>query len=229
MPTLFITGANRGLGLGLTQAYLNKQWQVIATCRSPEQASDLHQLQAQYPQQLSIKALDMLDENAIRELKTSISCPIDLLFLNAGFFGSSLTLDSLKPASMLETYRINVIGPTLVAQALMSQVLKSDRKQIVAMSSTLGSIDDNQSGSYYDYRASKCALNMVMKTIAAEYAAQNLHVTLMHPGWVQTRMGGKNAPLTIPQSIAGMTQVVDQVLNQASGQFYGYDGNPIKW
>ncbi|MCV6605224.1 MAG: SDR family oxidoreductase [Porticoccaceae bacterium] len=231
MATLLITGCNRGIGLELTRQYLCAGWQVHACCRSPEQAPALQELAQDCPESLQIHVLDVASECSIAMLKNALGdLPIDLLLNNAGVYGGAGNrLGNLDAEEWLQVLRVNTIAPLLLAQAFLNNVVASEGKTIASVSSKVGSIDDNRGGSNYMYRSSKTALNQAMKSLSIDTADRGIKAVVLHPGWVQTDMGGPNALISTEQSAAGLKNVLDNLRPEQSGSFFNYDGSEIPW
>lgn len=229
MPTILITGANRGLGLELTKQFLNHHWEVIACCRKPDSAAELQSLAANYP--LNIKQLDVNQPHTFTQFAADLSIPsIDILMNNAGVIGDNTAeLGSIDAKALESLYLTNTIAPLLLSQALQHKVAKSDKKIIANMSSILGSIDLNNDAAYFGYRSSKAALNSITKSLSNALKPQHITVVSLHPGWVQTDMGGQNAPVTPEQSISGMYQVLDNLTFADTGSFIDYKGEALAW
>ncbi|UTW44337.1 SDR family oxidoreductase [bacterium SCSIO 12696] len=229
MKTLLITGCNRGIGLELTRQYVQSGWRVHGCCRKP--SPDLQQLQEEYSQQLVVHTLEVDSERSIAALAEAIgSEPIDLLLNNAGVYGGDGNrLGSLDVDEWLQVVRINTIAPLLMAQTFLDNVAASKGKTIAAVSSKVGSIEDNQRGSTYMYRSSKTALNQAMKSLSIDTAELGIKAVVLHPGWVQTDMGGPNALITTEQSATGLKKVLDELTPEQSGHFINYDGTEIPW
>ena len=231
MPkTILITGANRGIGLEFVKQYANEQCQVIACCRNPSLAKELTALNDKNAN-VDLLTLDINNQDHIEQLKNQFSNkPLDCLINNAGVYGKSgETFATLSTENMINTFSSNVCGTLSVCQALLQPISKSQEKMIVTISSKMGSIDDNQSGSAYAYRASKTALNAVMKSLAIDTKPKGIRVLILHPGWVKTDMGGPNAAISTEKSVTGMRHVIDHLDTSDSGNFYNYDGSPISW
>lgn len=238
MKTILITGANRGIGLELTEQYLKDGWQVLACCRDPQKANELMQLEKNASDQLKIFELDVSDEKSIQKLSEKLANEkIDILFNNAGILADprptteffQQQIGSVTQQMLMESFKINTAGPLLLAQALLKQVERSDLKIIVNMSSTLGSITLNEDGCYYAYRISKVALNAVTKNLAVELRDKKIIIISMHPGWVITDMGGENAEITTEQSAVGMKHVLANLTLKDSGEFFRYSGEKMPW
>jgi NAD(P)-dependent dehydrogenase (short-subunit alcohol dehydrogenase family) len=152
------------------------------------------------------------------------------LFLNAGVYGGDgQRLGAVDPHAFMDTLRINTLAPLLAVEALADNVGKSQRKLIALQSSRMGSIADNGSGGYHAYRASKAALNMLAKGLAVDLAGRGVTVISLHPGWVRTRMGGPNAPVSVEECVAGQQKILETVRTDQSGAFFDYTGATIEW
>jgi NAD(P)-dependent dehydrogenase (short-subunit alcohol dehydrogenase family) len=231
MQTIMITGANRGLGLEFTEQYLADGWKVIATCRDPGQAGHLHHLYTLYPDQLLIYRLDVANFTQVEQLAAELAgTPIDVLINNAGVYPMGKeTFGQVDYQAWTDTFRINSMAPLKMAECFIENLAQGQLKKIVNITSKMGSIDDNTSGHHYLYRSSKTALNMVTKSLALDLAPSGITVVVLHPGWVQTDMGGSNAPTTVYQSVTGMRQVIDSLTIANGGKFYAFDGKEIPW
>lgn len=216
MPTLFVTGANRGLGLEFVRQYREAGWDVIATVR--ESSPELESLGAE------IRTLNLTDAAAVSAVRAGRK--VDLLIANAGTYGPREATEENAAAEWLNTFAVNTIAPYLLAQALLPEVKAASGKLIV-ISTRMGSLADNSSGGFLAYRSSKTALNMAWKTLAL--ANPDIVCVPLHPGWVQTRMGGQGAPVTPEQSIAGMRRVIDGLTLEDSGEFFDFEGKSVPW
>ena len=124
---------------------------------------------------------------------------------------------------------VNTIAPVQILAALLENVASSHHKKVVNITSKVGSISDNPSGGSYAYRSSKTALNMAMANAAHELKGRGITILLIHPGWVQTDMGGPGAPVSIEQSIAGVRRIIDKATLAETGHFYDYTGKQLQW
>jgi NAD(P)-dependent dehydrogenase (short-subunit alcohol dehydrogenase family) len=232
MPTLLVTGSNRGLGLEWVRHHAQKGWQVLATCRDPEQADELRQLAYQFPK-IVIHPLDVTRADQIAVLANTLSgTPIDLLVNNAGVYFEKWAQDALKRINYHdweESFRTNCLGAVRVTEAFYKNVAMSDKKLVVVITSHMGCISDITNAHDYAYRSSKAALNASMKGMSLELKQYGVGLLLLHPGWVKTRMGGNNAPLTPKQSVDGMVNQVSNFTQAMSGEFYRYDGTKMPW
>lgn len=233
MLSVLITGASRGIGLEFARQYAAAGWRVLACCRCPDHASDLKRLASLYtPGCITLYQLDMACFNQIDALAESLSDQsVDLLINNAGVYPDADREDGMTVDydAWIETVRVNTMAPHKMATAFAAHVVRNQQRKIVSMTSKMGSISDNTGGGSYLYRSSKAALNMVVRSLAVDLVAQRVIVTALHPGWVQTDMGGPEALITVEQSVAGMRQVISQLTLADSGRFYAYDGSGIFW
>ena len=223
MPTVLITGAGRGLGAELARQFLADGWRVIATARDPAQLDD----QAGY----QCERLDVCDQASVEALANSLDgTAIDVLLNNAGVNHSlDVTFGTFNYDNWLEEYRVNTLAPLRVAEALVEHVARSERKQMVFISSQTGSNKLNTSGGSPGYRASKAALNSAVRSVAVEVVPRGITCVMMHPGWVRTDMGGANAALDVETSIQGVHRVIDGLTPADNGRFINYDGSEIPW
>lgn len=232
MPSVLITGSNRGLGLEWAHQYAVEDWRVHATCRHPAEAGELIKLAAQHAN-LTIHRLDVTRQDEIRSLAAELDDQsIDILLNNAGIYlekfedmaGAGLSYDD-----WLYTLLVNSLGPMRITEAFTPHVARSERRLVIAITSHMGSIAEISSpGSYY-YRSSKAALNACMKGLSLELRAQGIGVLLLHPGWVQTRMGGPGAQISTTQSVTGMRAIAERFKLADSGRFFRYNGTEIPW
>lgn len=229
MKTVLITGANRGIGLELAKQYYANGWRVFAGCRDEKKSQDLKKISAD-PKKFSILPLDVGNIEQIKSASKQLKeFPIDLLINNAGIIGYANPFGKLEEKIWLETFKVNSIAPILMAQAFLDQIEQSELKIIANISSTMGSISLNGDGGYYPYRSSKTALNSLSKNLAIDLKPQKIIVVTLHPGWVKTDMGGKNAPVTPEESVKGLRKILDSLSMKDSGTFISYDGQRLSW
>ncbi len=232
MASVLITGCNRGLGLEWVRQLAADGWRIYATCRYPEQADELNGLAREHPS-VSVHRLDVTRPEQVTELASNlVDAPIDILINNAGVYlerTKSHGLGSLRYEDWVETLAVNTLGPVRVTEAFVEQVARSERRLVVAITSHMGSIADIESAGSYYYRSSKAALNAAMKGLALELERQGIGVLLLHPGWVRTRMGGRDAPITPETSVSGMRAIVESFRVVDSGRFLRYDGGQMPW
>ena len=217
MPTVLITGANRGIGLELARQYSAGGWTVIATVR--EESAELGELGVE------VSRIDMRDAEAVVRFGQAIDT-LDLLIANAGTYGPRNPTTGDDAEAWSETFAVNTIAPFLLAKSVLPAVERSGGK-LIAISTKMGSIADNGSGGFVAYRSSKSALNSSWKSLAVDNST--VVCAVLHPGWVQTRMGGESAPLSPEDSVAGMRRVIEGISPEQSGGFFSYDGTEIPW
>jgi NAD(P)-dependent dehydrogenase (short-subunit alcohol dehydrogenase family) len=227
---VLITGANRGIGLEFTRQYLRDDWTVYATCRRPDEADDLHNLPVT-DGQLYVDQLDVTESRSIDGAFRSVSereDGLELLINNAGIYGNDAGFEDLDADDVRDPFEVNCLGPFQVTQTFLP-LLKSVSGNVVFMTSLMGSVEDNRSGGSYPYRISKAALNMLGKTFSEDYSEQDIYTAILHPGWVQTRMGGEGAKISVEESVSGLRSVIDDLDAERSGEFYAYDGEKRPW
>jgi NAD(P)-dependent dehydrogenase (short-subunit alcohol dehydrogenase family) len=222
--TVLITGANRGIGLELSRQFTEAGWQVIGTARKPDQAETLRGQGAQV-MQLDVTSQDSVDRLAADLEKQSI----DLLINNAGILPRASSISETDFDDVTLTLAVNTIGPMRVTRALLPNLQSGDGKTVVNITSGLGSIANNSGGGFYGYRESKAALNMFTRSLANELRGDGFICIVVHPGWVQTDMGGANATLTVQQSVQGIRNVIENLATEDTGTFWNFDGTPLPW
>ena len=225
---VLITGANRGLGLEFTKQYAADGWNVLACCRHPQSALDLQAL-AKVNANISIQALDVADFAQIDALALQLKDEsIDVLINNAGVYPASSFGDTNYQA-WAEGFKVNSMAPLKMAEAFVQHITRGQLKKIATLSSKMGSLDDNTSGESYSYRSSKTAVNMVMKSLSIDLKPYGISVVTLHPGWVQTDMGGSNALISAHTSVSGLREVIESLSLESTGKFIAYDGKAIPW
>lgn len=232
MPSILITGANRGLGLAFAKQYAAAGWRIYAACRTPDAADTLNAVAATLAGRLTVHELDLNDGESVAALAHSLDgAALDVLLNNAGIYlGKHKGFGATNYDDWLEILRINTLAPLRMVEALIDNVAASDRKLIINISSKMGSMADNTtSGGAYLYRSSKAALNAVIRSLAVDLAPRGVTVMAFHPGWVSTDMGGHEAPVTPSVSIHGMREVIDRLTMADTGCFKDYEGNDVPW
>ncbi len=220
MSTVLITGANRGIGLALTQAYIARGDTVIGICRTVSDA--LKQTGAEV-----IENVDVTSEEGVTKLAEAISGrDIDVLINNAGILRKS-SLDDLDFEQMRAQFEVNAMGPLRVVSALRTNLKKGSK--IALITSRMGSIADNGSGGGYGYRMSKCALNVAGKSLSIDLKDEGIAVALLHPGWVNTEMVNFNGLIEPEESAAGLLKRIDALTLENSGGFWHSNGDELPW
>jgi NAD(P)-dependent dehydrogenase (short-subunit alcohol dehydrogenase family) len=236
MPTVLITGANRGIGLEHARQYAAKGWVVITTARKPERADELLALQQEYPDTLEIYALDVTSRQGVMSLASQLAGrPIDILINNAGTFGPKGAPEGMAYQSLnfmdyglwREMLEVNLMAPFHIAVELRRNLVRSERPLLVNMSSGLASIEGNDMGMSHAYRSSKAGLNMLTKGMAAEW--KNIIVVSMSPGWCKTELGGEFAEVEPSISVRDQQRTYDKLSIKDSGHFIDRFGETVPW
>jgi len=224
--TLLLIGASRGLGFALAAEYLKRGWRVVATERDGA-TSKLHDLVRAAEGRLEIENVDIVYPDQVAALRARLaSRKFGLLFVNAGVGGREMIAD----ASTDEFIRVivtNALSPMRVVEILQDLVLPTGT--IGIMSSGQGSITNNENGNYEVYRASKAALNMLMRSFTARHADDPRTLLLMAPGWVRTDLGGPQARLSIEESIPNLANTMDAQAGKPGLQYLDYLGRKVPW
>jgi NAD(P)-dependent dehydrogenase (short-subunit alcohol dehydrogenase family) len=238
--TVLVTGSNRGIGLRLATNYAERGWKVIATARKPKKAVALNELADKYPN-VSIEYLDLLDHKGIDKLAKKLrDVPIDVLLNNAAMLGDPAAQDfgKLDYELMEQVYAVNTVGTMKMAEAFFEQVVASDQKKIVAITSLQASLGAMREPLIPFYKMSKTALNMGMKSTAKRVKRKKVTVALISPGAVDTEMmnsaldhaGFKgNFLITPEESAEAVINIIDQYDLKMTGTFMSHRGDVIPW
>ncbi|HET6982497.1 MAG TPA: SDR family oxidoreductase [Myxococcaceae bacterium] len=222
-----VTGANRGIGLEFVRQLTGRGEDVDATAREPEEAPELEAL-ARPGVRLRIHRLDVADDTSVAAFAEQLSSgPVDVLINNAGVSGVKGG-ELIDPADILRVFNVNAVGTLRVVRALLPRLREGKGKKIADITSQLGSIAE-ASGGRYAYRLSKTALNMATRLLAEDLRGEGFRTVALHPGWVQTRMGGTAAPVPPEQSIRGMLRLIDGLTAEQSGRTFDFQGREIPW
>jgi NAD(P)-dependent dehydrogenase (short-subunit alcohol dehydrogenase family) len=219
MPTVLITGANRGIGLEFARQYSADGWDVIATAR--ETSDELADLDVR------VEPLDLRDLEAVVALGQGLDGPLDLLIANAGTMKPENGNRADEGRAWAEMLTVNCIAPYLLAKSVLRHVAAA-RGKLIALSSGMGSIGES-SGGYVPYRTSKAALNMAWHSLAIEAKPLGVVAAALDPGWVKTRMGGPNALISAEQSVGDMRALIERLSPAQSGGFLKREGTPHAW
>ena len=223
---LLLIGASRGLGFALAKEYLERGWQVVATERDSN-TSKLRDLLRSARGRLEIATVDITDPDQVGALRAHLaSSQFDMLFVNAGVGTRDMVAD-ISNDEFIRMMVTNALSPVRIVESFQDLVLPTGT--IGIMSSGQGSITNNENGHYEIYRASKTALNMLMRSFAARHADDPRTLLLMAPGWVRTDLGGPQARLSIEQSIPNLANTMDAQAGKAGLQYLDYLGRKVPW
>jgi len=236
MPTVLITGANRGLGLEFARQYAGRGWRVLGCCRAA--SPELEALAAEHSD-ARLYTLDVSDGESVAALAKALGdTPIDVLINNAGTYGRlSFSQGGIEHQAFGDSdfdnweqvLRVNLLGPMRVTEALIDNVAASKQKKVVTLSSMLGSMGLNDIGGMYAYRTSKAAVNMLMHSLGIDLAKGGIVAVALHPGWARTDMGGANAEVDPVDAVEGLICVIDELDESSPGKLIAYDGTVLPY
>ncbi|MFP2923645.1 SDR family oxidoreductase [Pyxidicoccus sp. 3LG] len=224
-----ITGANRGIGLELVQQCLSRGNVVHAGVRAPERAAELTALGRDAGGRLHVHALDVADEASVRAFAVALPGPVHLLLNNAGVRSRPDDLADLDGDDLTRTFQVNAVAALRVTVALRPQLRAAGGAKVANLSSNLGSISDNSWGGAYGYRMSKAALNMATRSLGHDLKEDGILAFALSPGWVQTDMGGSEAPTTVDTSVTGLLAVLARLGPEDTGGFFDFEGKRLPW
>ena len=227
-----VTGANRGLGLEFARQLLARGDHVIAACRHPGKATALNLLAGEHPGRLHVLPLDVAEEKSRNAFAHELPLvtgddKLDLLINNAGVLHSGERFGSVSATNLDDSLRTNASGPFLLTQALAPQL--ADGARIANLSSTMGSIANRDEFRTPSYCISKAAQNMATVLLAKALAPRGIQVVALHPGWVQTEMGGGEAQISAAESVSALLATLDATTMAHSGGFFDRFGQTMPW
>lgn len=230
MGVVLITGANRGIGFELAKRFTADQWTVYACCRNPREAEALAALKTEGAGAVEILPLDVVDPRSIDQLKRAVGdTSIDLLINNAGIYATgNACLSNLDGEEWLASFAVNTIAPFLIAKTFLSNLKMADNGHIVTLSSQMGALSRERRENYA-YCSSKAALNKASRMLAMELEPTGVAVTLIHPGWVQTDMGGPGADLTPEEAVEDVYRLIRDLTMADNGRFLTWKGEDHPW
>ena len=223
MKTTLVNGANRGIGLALSQHLVARGENVIAVCRHGSEALEKTGARIE-------AGVDVTDDAALSALaQRLVDVRIDTLILNAGILAKESLghIDADGFDDMRKQFEVNALGPLRVAQALRDRLVEGSKIGIIT--SRMGSVADNGSGGYYGYRASKAAVNAIGKSLAMDLKPRGIAVFLLHPGYVATDMVGGTGDVTPAQSAAQLVERLDNLGLSQTGSFWHANGSALPW
>jgi NAD(P)-dependent dehydrogenase (short-subunit alcohol dehydrogenase family) len=219
MPTVLITGTNRGIGLEFARQYAADGWEVIATAR--QSSPELDALNVR------VEPLDLSDANAVANFAGRIDGPLDLFIANAGTNHPMNGETAEDARDWQKMMMVNAIAPFVLGKALLPRVAEA-RGKMICLSSGMGSIAQN-SGGWIPYRTSKAALNMAWNCLALEAKPAGVAVVALSPGWVKTRMGGAGAEISTQESVGDMRKLIERLTIDDTGKFLRRNGSELPW
>src|SRR3954471_1345403 len=224
--TALVVGASRTLGLGLAAVYLRRGWNIIGTVRGAGR-TELHHLAESSAGRLVVESLDMTEPEQISALRERLTGhTLDLLFVNVAITNGDVSVADLPTETFVDVMVTNAFSPMQVVESLQSLVATTGT--IAVMSSSQGSIALNTNGGHEVYRASKSAVNQLMRSYAARHR-DDADPAPHQPGWVQTELGGPGAQLTIDESLPGVADTIDAQTGKPGLQFLDYRTQNVPW
>lgn len=234
MPNILITGANRGLGLEMVRQYVqHPEVFVFATCRDPQAAADLQNLADQNPKRLSIHQLNVVDDLSRAQIVQEIAAKtaaLDVLINNAGIHPRGVqSFEAITPQTLHDVFEVNTAAPLMLVKSLLDLLHSGENPRVINISSQVGSLEWKKSGGSYAYAVSKAGLNMITRCLAADLQEYGITVISVHPGWVQTDMGGIGAPLSVKEAVSSILPLIDRLSAKDSGKFFRWEGTIHPW
>lgn len=220
MSTVLVTGANRGIGLEFCRQLKDRGDDVIAVCRHSSPELDALGVRVE-------SGIDVTDASSLFTLaKHLLGVSIDILINNAGIMFKD-NIDSLDIDSLRKQFEVNALGPLQTVTTLLPLLARPSK--LVLITSRMGSISDNTSGTYYGYRMSKCALNMAGVSLAHDLGERGVSVAILHPGFVKTDMTGHNGNITPEESVKDLLARIDELNIDNTGSFWHANGEILPW
>lgn len=235
MKNVLVTGANRGIGFEFVQQFLRKGFNVIATCRKPDNSDSLIKLKKEWGNNLHIVKMDVSSESSIIDASITVNelvKSLDILINNAGTYSNEQGLSTLKMEALKNVFTVNTFGPLLVAKYFTSFLKKGENPIIANLFSGVGFItnDDVAVNGQYSYGASKAALNICIKYMAADLKQDEISVIGIGPGFVLTDMTKDSEvcpPLLPEESVLNMISIIERKTIEDTGLFFENDGRRI--
>jgi NAD(P)-dependent dehydrogenase (short-subunit alcohol dehydrogenase family) len=220
MPTVLVTGANRGIGLELCKAFAERGYEVIAACR--KSSPDLDALGVEVHQ-----GVEVTSDASVRAFAGALgSTKLDVVVLNQGILRPD-SLDTLDLAIVREQIEVNALGSLRLVKELLPRLARGSKLALVT--SRMGSIGDNTSGGYYGYRMSKAALNMAAASLAHDLRPAGISVCVLHPGYVKTDMTGGQGAVPASEAASQLLARIDALTLETTGSFWHANGERLPW
>lgn len=230
MGSVLITGCSRGIGLALAKQMAAHGWHVLAGARHPAAAHALQVVAREAtPGSIDILSLDVRSDESVKAAAEEAAVKVwglDVLVNNAGVFPEegNESLESLPLECFEEAFAVNVVGVARVTRLFLPLLTRAAHPRVINISSLAGSVSGKEDSRYYCYSASKAALNMLTRTMAAELRPRGVTVVAVTPGWVKTEMSGPNAPLTVEEAARSLAATIDRITHHDAGHFLDRDG-----
>ena len=230
MANILISGASRGIGKEMARQYCEDGDRVYACCRNPASADELAALAASSDGQITVHAMDVADQASIDACAAELAgVALDVVINNAGVTGGAhQSMGDIDVDDWIDTFRINTIGPALVAKAFKPNLLAAGDSNLMILTSQLAASTWPMGGMYI-YSTTKAGVSKVGQILALDWKDDPITVSLMHPGWVQTDMGGPHAEITAEESASGIRNVIAGLTKADSGNFYKWNGDIHPW
>lgn len=235
MQHIVITGANRGIGLELVrQCSARPETHIYALCRKPNEAAALRDVVPAAGGKIHLIRFEATDDGSITHAAAEVGAltdRVDLLINNAAINPPSKvqTLETSTAEMMLRVLHVNTVAPLLIVQAFCDLLRRGSLPKVVNISSEMGSLQDRDYGGYHGYCASKAALNMITRGLAADLSEYGIVTIALDPGWVRTAMGGEDADLTPDESVRGVLRVIDTLTRKDNGTYLRWNGRTLGW
>jgi NAD(P)-dependent dehydrogenase (short-subunit alcohol dehydrogenase family) len=227
--SVFITGVSQGIGNALASEFAKSGWKVWGTVRT-NAFLEFSNLDYESRNRIVLLPLDLANLNSCESVKDAVTGPIDVLISNAATFAPrAFDVDSFDPHHFLDAFLVNVVGPATICRAVKPRLLAGKKKLVIMMSTGNASLAGNTTGTMLAYRASKSALNQLVRTIAAEWKENGITTIALNPGWVRTKMGGEAAPLDSIDAAVQIIEFVTSANERQNGLFLNTDGSELPW
>jgi len=226
MPSVLITGANRGIGLALAKRYSTAGWRVLATARDPAKANDLRAVP-----NADVYELEAKDQQSIETLTAMLEGrPIDVLINNAGYLGPRETPFGETPMTLWhEVLLTNIAAPFMLTERLVDNLAAGKEKKAIVISSSLASLTLAEPSWSAIYGASKAGVNMAWRHLSYPLGARGIVAAAVSPGWVRTNMGGDDASTSVEESAEALFNTIGGLTMEHNGGFFSHEGAPIPW
>jgi len=227
---IVITGANRGIGLEFARQYIEQGHEVEAGVRNQDEAHALAKLASGSDGRLRIRTCDVVSDASVQSFASSVGdVALDILICNAGVIGEMDGFFQADFDDAMRSYDVNAWGAIRMTRAFTPHLRRGTTRKIVYLSTGVASIGNTTTDMLLGYRMSKAALNMAAKVLSQSLSGERFTVLALHPGWVNTDMGGPQAPITAEQSVTGLISQIERRGPAESGSFFDFTGKTLPW